>query len=135
MKNLLFLLFGVLFLVAGCKKDDPTPKTPSQATVGVYNMSSIKDGTSEFSLPITLNGVTLSGTVTVAAISGQDAKVNLTLTIKQTGKPDETDTISSVELQTGSPGYNLVYQGNKIGTIDGTTLILTEDNTTITAKR
>lgn len=137
MKTLLIFLFGLLVL-AGCKKDraeDPKPKAPVDAVAGQYALTAYSNGTQTLALPYTANGQTLSGTITAVAVAGQDAQANVTLTVKQTGQPDATDTFAGVQLQAASTGYTLLYNGQRAGTADGTTLTLTDGSATFTARK
>lgn len=138
MKNILFLLFGLLVL-AGCKKTkDVKPKTAVEVTAGLYTLSSFSDGTNTLPLPITLNGVTFSGTANVVGVAGQDAQVDITLVLKQTGSADQTQTLSGVQLQAATAGgYTMTYQTQNAGTIDGTTITLKDDQskTTVIGKK
>ena len=137
MRNLLVFLFGLLVL-AGCKKDkeEVKPKTPAEAVVGQYTLSAYSNGSQTVALPYTNNGKTLSGTVNVAPVSGQEAQVNITLTVKITGQADQAETASGVLVQpAGTGGYTLTYGGQPLGTADGTTLTLVDAPDTYTAKK
>ena len=135
MKKLLFFLFGLLVLASCKKKDDAQPQTPAQVVAGQYNLTTYSDGKQTVNLPFTANGQTLSGTVLLAAVAGQDAKVDITITVKVTGQTDQSQTETGVLVQAASSGYNLVSGTQQIGTADGTNLTLVDGSDKFTAKR
>ncbi len=139
MKNLFFVLFGLLVL-AGCKKskEDPKPKTAAETVAGNYTLTSFSAPATmglTVPLPFTYNGVSISGTAVVTAVAGQDAQVNITATIKESGAPDAVTDFKGVQLQTAASGYNLVYQGTNVGTADGTTMTVSQNGSVVTAKK
>ncbi len=135
MKHLLYFVFGLL-LLAGCSKksDDPTPTSPAQAVAGLYTMSSITTGGTTIPLPFNANGVSMSGTINVTAVSGKQDEANMAFTLKITGSPDATDS-GVVQVKAASKGYELFDNGKKVGTIDGNTLTMTENGDVIVAKK
>ncbi len=136
MKHLFYFMFGLL-LLTGCgkdKKDDPTPKTPAEAVAGLYTMSSVTSGGTTIPLPYAANGVNMSGTVNVVVVAGKQDETNMTITLKITGSPD-TGGGGPVQVKAAGTGYELFDSGQKIGTVQGNTLTLTDDDTIIVAKK
>ena len=139
MKKLLFLFFGLL-VFAGCKKskEDPKPKAASETVAGSYTLTSFKSndtfGTT-VALPTTFGGSTYSGTAVATAVAGQDSQVNMVVTLKQSGQADRTFTYNGVLLQAASTGYTMSYQGQNVGTADGTNMTVVKDDVTVTAKK
>ena len=137
MKHLFYFLFGLL-LLAGCskdKKDDPTPKTPAEAIAGLYTMTSITTGGTQITLPFAgLNGVKMTGTVNVVAMAGKQDETNLTLTLRITGMAD-TSGGGLVQVKAAGTGYDLFENGQKLGTVVGNTLTVTDGNDIIVAQK
>ena len=123
MKKIL-LFFFVLVIFAACKKDsDVTPADPVTTVSGTYEINKLQQGTQIFVLPITAGNQTVSATLTAAPTTAANT-VSLSVTIRQTGVPDNTETLGEVEVR-GS-GTNLeLYEGtSKVGTADGKNLTI-----------
>ncbi|UYZ63493.1 hypothetical protein [Hymenobacter weizhouensis] len=128
MNKLLFFLFPLLLVLTGCPKDkekDPEPAKPAAAVAGTYTLSAFRysdsDGTTNLpTLPTTINGRTVSGTVVLTQVSGQDAKVSLKLTLKITGQQDAVIDIDEIGVE-GSGPYTLKLDGQSVGSVDGNT--------------
>jgi hypothetical protein len=136
MKHLLYLFFSVL-LLAGCrdkKGNDPAPKTPAEAVAGLYTMTSITSNGRTVSLPFSGNGVSMSGSINVVAVSGKSEDANMNITFKATGSPDTVGD-GPVQVKAAGQGYELFDNGQKIGTVQGNTLSITDDGNTIVAKK
>jgi hypothetical protein len=136
MKHLFYFVFGLL-LLAGCskdKQDDPTPKSPAEAIAGLYTMSSITSSGTTIALPFAGNGVNMSGTINVAVVAGKQDETNLTITLKITGSPDSTGD-GPVQVKAAGTGYDLFDNGQKMGTVVGNTLTLTDGGDVIVAKK
>lgn len=135
MKHLLYFVFGLL-LLTGCSKksDDPTPTPPAQAVAGLYTMTSITSGGTTIGLPFAANGVNMSGTINVVVVAGKQDEANMTITLKVTGSPDSTGS-GVVQVKAASKGYELFDNGQKVGTVDGNTLTLTDNGDVIVAKK
>jgi hypothetical protein len=136
MKHLFYFVFGLL-LLAGCskdKQDDPTPKSPAEAIAGLYTMSSITSSGTIIPLPFSGNGVNMSGTINVAVVAGKQDETNMTITLKITGSPDSTGD-GPVQVKAAGTGYDLFDNGQKMGTVVGNTLTLTDGGDVIVAKK
>jgi hypothetical protein len=136
MKHLFYFVFGLL-LLAGCskdKQDDPTPKSPAEAIAGLYTMSSITSSGTIIALPFSGNGVNMSGTINVAVVAGKQDETNMTITLKITGSPDSTGD-GPVQVKAAGTGYDLFDNGQKMGTVVGNTLTLTDGGDVIVAKK
>jgi hypothetical protein len=137
MKHLFYFLFGLL-LLAGCskdRKDDPTPQTPAEAIAGLYTMTSITTSGTQINLPFAgNNGVKMAGTVNVVLVAGKQDETNLTMTLRITGMPDTTGG-GLVQVKAAGTGYDLFENGQKLGTVVGNTLTLTDGNDIIVAKK
>ena len=135
MKKLLTLLLGLLAL-AGCKKEDKAaPQTPAATVAGLYTLSSVTKAGQTLNLPYISGGVTTSGTISLTPVASQDAQVDLTLVVRQTGKADQQGTYPGLQLQATGSGYSLLDGGQPVGTADGTTLTATDGTLTYTAKK
>jgi len=141
MKHLLYFVFGLL-LLAGCSKKTndpiptptPTPTPPAQAVAGLYTMSSITTNGQTIPLPFAANGLSMSGTIKLAVVAGKPDEANMTLTLKVTGSPDTIDN-GAVQVKAASKGYELFDNGQKIGTVEGNTLTLTDNSDFIVATK
>jgi hypothetical protein len=136
MKHLLYFVFGLL-LLASCskdKKDDPTPKTPAEAIAGLYTMTSITSSSTTIAMPFAGNGVNMSGTINVAVVASKQDETNMTITLKITGSPDTTGD-GPVQVKAAGTGYDLFDNGQKMGTVQGNTLTLTDGSDVIVAKK
>ncbi len=127
MKKYLLLLFVPLAFWACSKSSDPAPAAPelAQKLVGVYNLSYIRYDSatysSEYTLPQTQSGRTLSGFITVRRDSASVIYTNYTLKI--TGYADQTNTFfqnGQLKVSGTTPPYDLLYSGTKVGKADGT---------------
>jgi len=129
-------MFGLL-LLASCskdKKDDPTPKAPAEAIAGLYTMTSITSSGTQLDLPFAANGVKVAGTVNVVAVAGKQDETNLTITLRITGMPD-TSGGGLVQVKAAGTGYDLFENGQKLGTVVGNTLTITDGSDVIVAKK
>jgi PBP1b-binding outer membrane lipoprotein LpoB len=135
MKQLLYLVFGLL-LLAGCSKksDDPTPTPPAQAVAGLYTMSSLTTNGQTIPLPFVANGISMSGTINLVVVADKQDEADMTLTLKVTGSPDTTGN-GTVQVKAASKGYELFDSGQKIGTVEGNMLTLTDNGDIIVAKK
>jgi len=135
MKHLLYFFFGLL-LLAGCgkKSEDPAPTPPAQAVAGLYTMSSITNNGQTVTLPFSAAGVSISGTINMVAVAGKQDELTATITLKTTGSPDLIDT-GTVQVKAASKGYELFESGQKVGTIDGNTLTVSDNGQIIVAKK
>ncbi|CCH03501.1 hypothetical protein FAES_pFAES01007 (plasmid) [Fibrella aestuarina BUZ 2] len=130
MKYVLTLLAAIL-LAACAKKQDVTPD-PATTVAGTYPLTYVRSDSAgiklyEYNLPYTAGSNTLSGTLTARRDSA--AVIFLTQTIKATGYSDQTSVIGSVRLQSNGSGYDMYMSNQKIGTADGTTLNIDEQQT------
>jgi hypothetical protein len=136
MKHLFYFLFSLL-LLAGCskdKKDDPTPQAPAEAVAGLYTMTSITTGGTQINLPFAgQNGVKMAGTVNLV-VTGKQDETNLTMTLRITGMAD-TSGGGIAQVKAAGTGYDLLENGQKVGTVVGNTLTLTDGNDIIVAKK
>jgi hypothetical protein len=136
MKQLLYFVFGLL-LLAGCgkKSEDPTPSmSPAQAVAGLYTMSSITTNGQTIPLPFAAPGINMSGTISMVVVAGKQDESTMTLTLKVTGSPDTTGS-GTVQVKAASKGYELFENGQKMGTVDGNTLTITDNGDVIVAKK
>lgn len=136
MKHLLYFLCGLL-LLAGCskdKKDDPAPKSPAEAVAGRYTMTSTTSNGQTVLLPFVNNGVALSGTINVVAVSGKPDETTMTITLKLTGSPDTVGE-GPVQVKAAGTGYELFDSGQKVGSVQGNTLTLVDGGDVIVAKK
>lgn len=137
MKHLFYLLFGLL-LLASCskdRKDDSTPKAPAEAIAGLYTMTSITTSGTQIDLPFAgNNGVKMTGTINVVVVAGKQDETNLTMTLRITGMPD-TGGSGLVQVKAAGTGYDLFEDGQKVGTVVGNTLTITDGNDIIVARK
>jgi hypothetical protein len=135
MKHLLYFVFGLL-LLAGCSKksEDPTPTTPTQAVAGLYTMSSITTNGQTIPMPFAANGLAMSGTINMVVVAGKQDESTMTITLKVTGSPDTTGS-GVVQVKAAGNGYELFDNGQKMGTITGNTLTITDNGDVIVAKK
>lgn len=123
------LIFLATLLLAACaKKQDVTPD-PASTVAGTYPLTYVRSDSAgvklyEYTLPYTAGSNTLSGTMTARRDSA--TVIFLTQTIKVTGYSDQTSVIGSVRLQANGSGYDMYLSNQKIGTADGTTLSIDE---------
>ena len=136
MKNaLLFILLGLT--IAACSKStDPTPDAGSQVA-GSYTMSYVESDSAgivlyKYTLPVsnTAGTQTLSGTLTARRDSAN--AVFLTQTIKLTGQADQTSVIGEISLRTNGATYDMYLNSQKIGTADGKTISIDDQQTDAT---
>ena len=134
MKNaFLFILLGLT--IAACSKStDPSPDAGSQVA-GTYTMSYIEADSAgiilyKYTLPYTVSSTTLAGTLTARRDSVN--AVFLTQTIKLTGQADQTSIIGEISLRTNGTSYDMYLNNLKIGTADGKTLSIDDQQTDAT---
>ncbi|WP_420149937.1 hypothetical protein [Spirosoma sp.] len=128
MKNLILILFVTVVFTACKKNDDPAPDAAT-AVAGTYALTlfgqDTGDGTGyeEYELPVVSGGTTLlSGTMTA---SRDDANtITLAVSLKQAGQADDNQTLGQVTLQKSGSGYDMLDNSSKVGTIDGTNVLL-----------
>ncbi|RYC66719.1 hypothetical protein [Spirosoma sordidisoli] len=125
------LLFAILLLAACAKKQDVLPD-PAATVAGTYPLTYVRSDSAgvklyEYNLPYTAGTNTLSGTIVARRDSA--AVIFLTQTIKATGYSDQTSVIGSVRLQANGSGYDMYLSSQKIGTANGTTLSIDEQQT------
>ncbi|MBO0952525.1 lipoprotein [Fibrella forsythiae] len=125
-KMILFLVF-VLTLTA-CKKETDIKPIPALADkfAGSYQLNSFRftDGQTELdlpTLPVSGNGQSVSGTVTLVKVAG--ATLNLELVIKATGVQDYRERIENVEVKQVGSEYGLFSGTLRIADVDGAMLI------------
>ncbi|MVM30929.1 hypothetical protein GO755_12880 [Spirosoma sp. HMF4905] len=134
MKNVLFLLLLGLTIAACSKSTDPTPDAGSQVA-GTYTMSYVEADSAgivlyKYTLPYTVSSTTLAGTLTARRDSAN--AVFLTQTIKLTGQSDQTSIIGEISLRTNGTGYDMYLSNQKIGTADGKTISIDDQQTDAT---
>ncbi|TVT43265.1 hypothetical protein FNT36_04020 [Hymenobacter setariae] len=136
MKHLFCFIFSLL-LLASCSKDktdDPVPKIPAEAIAGLYTMTAITSNGTTIALPFAANGVAISGTINVSVVTGKQDETNMTVTLKVTGMSDTSDS-GLVQVKAASTGYELFENGQKLGTVVGNTLTITDGSDVIVAKK
>lgn len=134
MKRIVFLLLLGLTIAACSKSNDPTPDAGSQVA-GVYTLSYVESDSAgivlyKYSLPYTVNSTTLAGTLTARRDSAN--AVFLTQTIKLTGQADQTSVIGEISLRANGNVYDLYLNSRKIGTADGKTISIDDQQTDAT---
>lgn len=141
MKKLLFLLVALLVgLTSACKKDkDPEPVKPAVAVAGTYTLSAFRFATPDGNinlptLPTTVNGRAVSGTVVFEQVSGQDAKANMTVTLKVSGQQDIAIDPIEVAIE-GTGPYTLKLDGQAAGKVEGNTATFNFSETTPQGQR
>ena len=130
MKRLLYL-FLLVALTTACSKNSPDV-TPDTATTiaGMYEVSTLSQtgagGNMTYTLPLTntSNGVTVTLSGQIGVVKKTETTVGMTLTLKTTGQPDNNQDIGTLEIK----GTDLYSGTTKVGTADGTNLILDTAN-------
>ncbi|MFD2569917.1 hypothetical protein ACFSUS_04680 [Spirosoma soli] len=121
MKKGLLFVFAVL-VFAACKKDnDPAPADLATAIAGNYALNSFFSVTEGDSinfptLPTTIQGTTISGTI--SATKRTSNFVDLLLTVKELG----TLPLDSVEVRQSGNTYELYLYDLSLGTVEGNTM-------------
>ncbi|GAB4038508.1 hypothetical protein [Spirosoma gilvum] len=136
MKNAWYVLLLSLTIVACSKSNEPTPDAGSQVA-GTYTMSYIESDSAgvilyKYTLPAsnTAGTQTLSGVLTARRDSAN--AVFLTQTIKLTGQTDQTGVIGEISLRSNGAGYDMYLNNQKIGTADGKTISIDDQQTDAT---
>ena len=130
MQRFLLFLF-VLVSVAACKKPqdaDPQPKSLADRFAGTYTLTSFRYlDTSDQSnynfpeLPLTKDGTTLSGTVTL--VKKSDTRLDLKLLLKATGADDSESNIPNLEARQVGSEYGLFANDVRVADVEGSMII------------
>ncbi|MBN8826600.1 MULTISPECIES: hypothetical protein [unclassified Spirosoma] len=136
MKNTWYVLLLGVTIAACSKSNDPTPDAGSQVA-GTYTMSYVEADSAgvvlyKYTLPATNTAgtQTLSGLLTARRDSAN--AVFLTQTIKLTGQTDQTSVIGEISLRSNGSGYDMYLSNQKIGTADGKTISIDDQQTDAT---
>ncbi|KAB7731145.1 hypothetical protein F5984_10060 [Rudanella paleaurantiibacter] len=133
MKHLIAFLL-IAFAFTACKKEtDIEPAPLADRFAGTYKLSSFRyvDDTQKLefpTLPMTANGTTISGKVTLTKKS--DKTLDMTFLLTATGMDDESVTFEGVEVRQVGSEYGLFAEGSRIADVDGSSIIFnyTESN-------
>ena len=137
MNKLLLLLFAVLSFTA-CKKNaivDPQPTTSlADKFAGTYALSSFRytDTDSQVNvdlptLPMTNNGNTVSGTVSL--VKKTDTTVDMRFLMKATGATDFKLDLPDLEVRKVGSEYGLFSDDTRIADVEGTIIIFNYSET------
>ncbi|MBO0940029.1 hypothetical protein J2I47_26020 [Fibrella sp. HMF5335] len=128
MNRILIILIMLLPVVACKKTTDVAPQKPAAAVAGNYTLSSftLQQPSSQTDIqidrmPVTKNGVTVSGTV-VATQGPKDGFVNLKVTLK-VGTQQESLDLTDIEVKQASGAYGLYYGSERVGDATGSNII------------
>lgn len=129
---LMLLLFGLV--TAACTSKTTVVPGPDAGTIvaGAYPMIFIEADSAgsilyQYKLPYTVNTNTLSGVVTARRDSAN--AVFLTQTIRVTGQTDQTSVIGQISLRANGVMYDMYLSNRKIGTADGRTISIDDQQT------
>gem|GEM_PF-4030264 len=136
MKNSLCLFFGLLLLTS-CGEDnknapEPIVSTQSTAVTGLYVFTSITTGGQTFTIigPDVLG----SGSIDLTAVTGKTDEVTAKVKYNFSGIPDRIDS-RSLQVRAVGNDYELLANGQKVGTVSNNILTLVNGADTITAKK
>lgn len=132
----LFLLLFVAMTFAACEKDaDVNPKPTaalSDKFVGSYKLSSLRYTDAQTNLdlptlPLTNNGKTISGTVTLTKVT--DTKATMNILLKTTGVDDYEQVIKELDVRQVGSEYGLFLGTARIADVDGSVIIFNYSET------
>lgn len=140
MKPTFYLLLLLAVAVACGKKTDavvPKGTTLEAATrlAGTYEISSVESpelGFFTYPLSVThTDGLITTQTAQVVLVRRSETSVDMTYIDKETGQPDAVTNVGIVDIE----GNDLYLGETRLGTIDGTTLVFSDESGTITAQK
>lgn len=118
----LFLALSILTAFVSCTTEDVGPKTPSEAVVGVYDITYLSvtsgaDVTTFASLPATQSGVTYSANVELS--SPATGTIDIRLWFKTNGVDDSPSELNGFEVKEKGSAYGLYLADELIADLDG----------------
>ncbi|MCY7357465.1 MAG: hypothetical protein LH609_08335 [Rudanella sp.] len=129
MKN--FTIACLLLVVfAGCKKEEEAEPEAGATVAATYQMTAwgLDNGTgySEVALPVTTGATTGSGIVTAVRRDANTVELSSKITTNTSiiSFPGVGQTSVPATLQKSSTGYDMLNNGTKIGTANGTTITI-----------
>ncbi|GAB3994017.1 hypothetical protein GCM10028807_30770 [Spirosoma daeguense] len=133
MKNFTVVCLLLLAVVA-CKKEEEAAPEAGATVAGTYQLTlfgldnGAGAGYSEATLPVTTGPVTGSGTVSAVRKDASNVEISAKLSITQNGStnliifPAPPAVSMPVTLQKSGSSYDMLNNGAKVGTTDGSTI-------------
>ncbi len=130
MKNSYVLFALAMATLAACSKKDDVAPDAGTIVAGTYTLNYFRvDSAGTFqdslNLPVTFQGITISGSIIATRIS--PTVDSLTVILRQTGETDENAPLGRVDLQTNGTAHDLYVGSRKVGTSDGTNITIDTD--------
>jgi hypothetical protein len=119
-KLIIFLLVVATF--GSCTKKDVDPKTPTEAVVGLYEITYLSvttgsDVTTFASLPLTQSGTVYSASAELS--STIEDKIDIRFYFKTNGVDDDPNDLEGFELRMKGTAYGLYLANQFIADLDG----------------
>lgn len=131
MKNLLLGLF-ILLAFTACKKNEDATPDAGATVAGSYQMTALGidqgAGYNEIALPATTPPITGTGIITTTRTDANNINLSAIVTLYQSTSvltltyPPAPATTVPVTLQKNGTSYDMMSNGSKLGTADGTNI-------------